>query len=135
MAAHRARHRTDRLPRIGQIETPFPQSVVARVDGVYGTTAVPPSVGKVALILLACWLSAGTIACLRARGGSSFFMVMPSESAVWLYALLAAGGFVIEVLLCLLLASIAHAIRNGSEVVVYGFAILLALTSIVVALS
>jgi hypothetical protein len=96
---------------------------------------VPPSVGKLVLLLLACWVITGTIASWRAAGGSSFFVVMPSESAAWLYAMLAAAGFVIDVLGCVLLASIAHALRKGSEIIVYGLSILVALAFIVVALS
>jgi hypothetical protein len=96
---------------------------------------VPSSIGKVLLILSACWLTTGAIACVRASGGGSLFMVMPSETVVWFYALLAAGGFVIEAMVCLLLASVARAIRKGSEMVVYCVAIIVALGFTVVALS
>jgi len=95
---------------------------------------VPPSVGKVVLVLLACWLTTGVIACWRGGSGSSLFMVMPSESAAWFYAMLAAGGFVVEALGCVLLASIAHRVWKGSEFVVYGLSVLVALGFIFVVL-
>ena len=96
---------------------------------------MPPSVGKVVLILLACWVTAGMIACWRAASGGSLFMVMPSEAAAWFYAMLAAGGFVVEGLACVLLASIAHGVRKGSEVIIYGLAIMVALAFLLVTLS